>query len=151
MDTLYPSTMLFRARVDVDMQGRLAVTVVDALVPDIASGEESRLSRTELRPLLDRIASERGSALRVEIHEPDGKVFTDFHTTEPAPDTGAPTPAVTSPANAEDPIARHTRLSAHLGTGDVTGTGFSSGEKVTVAGVIYRRAAEADGRIELLL
>src|SRR3546814_7754948 len=95
MDTLYPSTMLFRARVDVDMQGRLAVTVVDALVPDIASGEESRLSRTELRPLLDRIASERGSALRVEIHEPDGKVFTDFHTTEPAPDTGAPTPDVT--------------------------------------------------------
>src|SRR3546814_1551525 len=119
MDTLYPSTMLFRARVDVDMQGRLAVTVVDALVPDIASGEESRLSRTELRPLLDRIASERGSALRVEIREPDGKVFTDFHTTEPAPDTAAPTPAVTpavtSPANAEDPDARHTRLSAHLG------------------------------------
>src|SRR3546814_7318453 len=74
-------------RVDVDKQGLLAVTVDDALVPDLASGEESRLSRTELRPLLDRIASERGSALRVEIREPDGKVFTDFHTTEPAPDT----------------------------------------------------------------
>lgn len=138
-------------RVDVDKQGRLAVTVDDALVPDIASGEESRLSRTELRPLLDRIASERGSALRVEIREPDGKVFTDFHTTEPAPDTGPPTPAVTSPADAEDPNARHTRLSAHLGAGEVTGTGFSSGEEVTVAVVIYRSAAEADGSIELRL
>ena len=138
-------------RVDVDKQGRLAVTVDDAQVPDIASGEESRLSRTDLRPLLDRIASERGSALRVEIHEPNGKLFTDFHTFEPALGSGAPTLAVTSPASAEDPDARHTRLSAHLGTGEVTGTGFSSGEEVTVAVVIYRSAAEADGSIELRL
>src|SRR3546814_16573491 len=98
-------------RVDVDKQGWLAVTVDDALVPDLASGEESRLSRTELRPLLDRIASERGPALRVEIREPDGTVFTDFHTTQPAPDTTTPTPPfpppVTTPANPEAPHPRH--------------------------------------------
>ncbi|MDN5896861.1 MAG: hypothetical protein L0H93_22925, partial [Nocardioides sp.] len=50
-------------RVDVNKNGLLDVTVDDTPFPDIDSREESKLSRTELPPLLDRIASERGSAL----------------------------------------------------------------------------------------
>ncbi len=69
-------------RVDVDKDGLLNVTVDELPFPSRDTGGESQMSRAGLRPLLDQIATEHDSALRVEIHEPDGKVFTDFHTTE---------------------------------------------------------------------
>lgn len=138
-------------RVDVDTRGGLAVTVDDAPIPDADSGEESKLSRSELRPLLDRIAFERDSALRVEIHEPDGKVFTDFHTPETAPDDRSSAPAVASPVHAQGAVARRTMLSAQIGSCEVTGAGFADGEEIAIAVVIYRRLAEADGTIALQL
>src|SRR5690606_34278133 len=81
-------------RVTVDDTGTLSVTVDDEPLPD----EASALTRGELRPLLDRIATDRGSALRVEVHEPDGKVFTDFHTPE----------STTAPERTPEPV-RHER------------------------------------------
>ncbi|HEY9565592.1 MAG TPA: hypothetical protein VIR30_17635 [Nocardioides sp.] len=133
-------------RVDVDNHGHLAVTVDEAPFPDIGAGEASTLSPADLRPLLDRIAVEHGSALRVEIHEPDGKVFTDFHTPEPPPRDRPPTAAPMQ----EAPIRRTTSW-AQIGSGAVTGTGFAAGEEVAIAVVIYRHQAKADGTIELNL
>lgn len=133
-------------RVDVDNHGYLAVTVDEAPFPDIGAGEVSTLSPADLRPLLDRIAVEHGSALRVEIHEPDGKVFTDFHTPEPPPRDKPPTPAPMQ----EAPVRRTTSW-AQIGSGAVTGTGFAAGEEVAIAVVIYRDQAKADGTIELNL
>jgi len=138
-------------RVDVDEHGLLDVTVDEVPFLGTESVAESRLSRSELRPLLDRIASERGSALRVEIREPDGKVFTDFHTPDPAPVEEASTVDVASPANPENSDEGRATLSAHLRTGEITGAGFGSGEDVAVAVVIYRHPAEADGTVALQL
>jgi hypothetical protein len=138
-------------RVDVNKNGLLDVTVDDTPFPDIDSREESKLSRTELPPLLDRIASERGSALRIEIHEPDGKVFTDFHTPGTAPGDNSSTPAVAPPVHALAATSRRTKLSARIGSGDVTGAGFADDEEIAIAVVIYRQQAKADGTIELQL
>lgn len=129
-------------RVAVDDRGSLSVTVDDESLTD----EASALTRSELRPLLDRIATERGSALRVEIHEPDGKVFTDFHTPE----------STTAPERTPEPV-RHER-SAHGGqpsvtveAGSLTGEGFQPGEEVVVAIVVHRATGNSDGTLDLHL
>lgn len=128
-------------RVAVDDTGTLTVTVDDEPLSDA-----SALTREELRPLLDRIATERGSALRVEVHEPDGKVFTDFHTPE----------STTAPERAPEPV-RHER-SAHDGqpsvsvkAGSLTGEGFQPGDEVVVAIVVHRATSNADGTLDLHL
>src|SRR3546814_20021897 len=102
-------------RVTVDDTGSLSVTIDDEPLSD----ETSAFTRGELRPLLDRIANERGSALRVEIHEPDGKVFTDFHTPSP---TAAPQP--TSEPDRHNRIARHTRPTVRVRAGPLPGGGL---------------------------
>ena len=129
-------------RVAVDDTGTLSVTVDDEPLPDQAS----ELTRGELRPLLDRIATEHESALRVEIHEPDGKVFTDIHTPEPK----------AAPERTPEPV-RHER-SAHDGqpsvrvkAGALTGERFQPGEEVAVAIVVHRTTSNADGTLDLHL
>ncbi|MCL4368857.1 MAG: hypothetical protein M1337_06795 [Actinobacteria bacterium] len=129
-------------RVAVDDTGSLSVTVDDQPLADEASAR----SRGELRPLLDRIATEQESALRVEIHEPDGKVFTDFHTLEP---TATPSPA-------SEPVT-HAR-STHDGqpivnvrAGSLTGEGFQSKEQVFVAIVVHTTTSNSDGTLDLHL
>lgn len=127
--------------VGVDDTGSLSVTVDDEPLSDA-----SALTREELRPLLDRIATERGSALRVEVHEPDGKVFTDIHTPEPT----------TTPEPTPEPV-RHER-SAHDGqpsvivkTGSLAGEGFQPGEEVAIAIVVHRAVSDSDGTLDLHL
>lgn len=138
-------------RVEVDEHGLLAVTVDEVSFPDYDAVKKPRLSRAELRPLLDQIARERGSALRVEIHEPDGKVFTDFYTPEPTPFDQPSLADVTVPANTDHASEPRASLSAQVGTSEVLGTGFASGEEVAVAVVIFRHRAEVDGSIALQL
>lgn len=129
-------------RVIVDGAGVLKVTVDEESLPDEMAG----LTRSELHPLLDRIAAERGSALRVEIHEPDGKVFTDFHAPEPTTAThSTPEPA---------PHSRRTRErqpSVNVHAGCVTGEGFQPDEQVVVAIVVHRATSNSDGTLDLHL
>ncbi len=132
-------------RVDVDKQGLLDITVDEVPLPD--TDTKSRLSRDELPPLLDRIATEHDSALRIEIHEPDGTVFTDFHTHRTPRDDEPPVPRV----HAQEAAARRTTLSAQIRSGEVTAIGFADGEEIAIAVVIYRHRAKADGTIELNL
>lgn len=130
-------------RVTVDDTGTLSVTVDDEPLSD----EASALTRGELRPLLDRLATDRGSALRVEIHEPDGKVFTDFHTPE----------ATVAPASTPKPVSHKRgarddeRPIASVRAGTLTGEGFQSGEEVAVAIVVHRATSNADGTLDLHL
>ncbi|NLE82094.1 MAG: hypothetical protein GX610_21455 [Rhodococcus sp.] len=128
--------------VTVDSTGALNVTVDDEPLPKQASG----LTRGELRPLLDRIAAERGSALRVEIHEPDGKLFTDFHTPEPTTAPG-PTPEPV-------PYLQNTRGRqpiVNVQAGSVTGEGFQADEQIVVAIVVHRTVSNPDGTLDLHL
>lgn len=129
-------------RVAVDDTGALSVTIDDEPLPDQAPV----LTRGELRPLLDRIATERESALRVEIREPDGKVFTDFHTPEP---TTAPEP--TPKPVSHERSARDVRPMVRVKAGSVFGEGFRSREEVVVAIIVHRTSTEADGTLDLRL
>lgn len=129
-------------RVAVDDRGSLSVTVDDEPLPD----DTSALTRGELRPLLDRIAAERGSALRVEVHEPDGKVFTDFHTSE-----AAASPVCTPKPVSHKRRARAERPIASVRAGALTGGGFQPGEEVAVAIVVHRATSNADGTLDLHL
>lgn len=129
-------------RVAVDETGSLSVTVDDEPLP----AETSALTRSALRPLLDRIATEHESALRVEIHEPDGKVFTDFHTPE----------ATAAPVSTPKPVshkrgARDERPIASMRAGSLTGERFQAGEEVVVAIVVYRGTSNSDGTLDLHL
>lgn len=129
-------------RVAVDDRGSLSVTLDDEPLTD----EASELTRSELRPLLDRIATERGSAVRVEIHEPDGKVFTDFHTPEP---TAAPKPTPKPVSHKHS--AHDERPIASIRAGALTGGGFQPGEEVVVAIVVHRATSNSDGTLDLHL
>lgn len=127
--------------VRVDDAGSLSVTVDDEPLSDA-----SALTREELRPLLDRIATERGSALRVEVHEPNGKVFTDFHTPE----------STTVPEPTPEPVRHEHRahdgqLSVSVKAGSLTGEGFQPGEEVVVAIVVHTTASNSDGMLDLHL
>ena len=128
--------------VRVDDTGALSVTVDNEPLPD----EASVLTRGELRPLLDRIATERGSALRVEIHEPDGKVFTDFHTPE-ATTASEPTPKPVS----HEHSARDARPMVRVQAGSVYGEGFQPGEEAVVAIIVHRTSTQTDGTLDLRL
>ncbi|MDP9823318.1 hypothetical protein [Nocardioides massiliensis] len=129
----------------VDNAGLLCVTIDGEPLAQEAPG----LDRSELRPLLDRISAERGSALRVEIHEPDGKVFTDFHTPaapDPAHPVG-PTPA----SAALERSGRDGRPTVRVQAGSVRGEGFQPDEVVVVAIVVHRASTNSDGTLDLNL
>lgn len=129
-------------RVTVDETGSLSVTVDD----EPLSNDASAFTRSELRPLLDRIAAEHESALRVEVHEPDGKVFTDFHTPE-----AAAAPASTSKPVSHKRDAHDDRPIASVKAGSLTGEGFQPGEEVVVAIVVHATTSNSDGTLDLHL
>lgn len=129
-------------RVAVDETGSLSVTVDN----EPLSNDASAFTRGELRPLLDRIAAEHESALRVEVHEPDGKVFTDFHTPE----------STTAPERTPEPVrhegsAHAGQLSVSVKAGSLTGEGFQPDEEVVVAIVVHRAHSNSDGTLDLHL
>jgi len=128
-------------RVTVDVTGALSITVDDEPLSDA-----SALTREELRPLLDRIATDRGSALRIEIREPDGKVFTDFHTPE-ATVASVSTPKPVSHKRS----GRDERPIASVRAGALTGDRFQPGEEVVVAIVVHRATSNSDGTLDLQL
>jgi len=94
------------------------------------------LTREELHRLLDTIAGDLASPVKVEIHELDESVFTDFITLEPK--------RAVQPA---EPV----RTSVSASTGEVSGDGFLPDEEVAVAVVIAHQVANADGIARLRL
>src|SRR5680860_1382689 len=94
------------------------------------------LTREELHRLLDTIAGDLASPVKVEIHELDESVFTDFITLEPK--------------RAVQP-AKPVRSSVSASTGEVSGDGFLPDEEVAVAVVVAHQVANADGIARLRL
>ncbi|MCW2787317.1 MAG: hypothetical protein JWP74_3834 [Marmoricola sp.] len=138
-------------RVIVDDTGRLDVELDDQPFETSASQPGSEFTRAELPDLLDQIARERNSAIRIEIHEPDGKVFTDFHTAVPFP-VDAPEPTGAGPRRRSGrPRKQRPALTARMGAGEITGAGFTAGEEVAVAVVMLRQWAADDGSVAIHL
>lgn len=115
--------------VEVDEKGFLTV----ALDHEPYSAEGS-LTRDDLQRVLDEIAADLGTAVRVEVHEANGNTFTDIVT------SARPHLRMVSPV-------RETTTTI----GDVAGGGFLPNEEVAVAVVVAHQFASTDGTARLRL
>jgi hypothetical protein len=119
--------VLTTVRFNVDTEGRLEVSIDGQ-----PHAEDRRLSRDDLRSVLDEITTRLGTAVRVEVHEADGTTYSDIETPaeNAAPDAMEPEPE-TTPA--------------------LAGAGFHPGEQVALAYVVARQEADADGNAAINL
>ena len=115
--------------VDVDKKGYLTVTLDRE--PYSADGS---LTRDDLKRVLDDIAADLGTAVRVEVHESDKSTFTDIITPKQRDTERAP-------------AARRVLASAF----GISGDGFTAGEEVEVCVVVARQVASDDGSTQLRL
>ena len=115
--------------VTVDQEGYLNVLLERE--PYAADGA---LQREDLEKLLDSIAADLGTPVRVEVHEADGVTFTDI---------------VTPSAPAARPVGQI--RPATTSVGEVTGDGFIPDEEVAVAVVVAHQVAGNDGTARLRL
>ena len=128
--------------VTVAADGTLTATVDGTPFP--APGETA-WTRTTFGPLMDAITSDRTVAVRVEVRECDGSVFTDII----RPRT--PRRAVTLP---EKPVpetrrSRHARRVPRLM--EVTADGFVPGEDVAIAVIVSHTDATGTGGARALI
>lgn len=114
--------------VEVDEKGFLTV----ALDHEPYSADGS-LTRDDLQRVLDEIAADLGTAVRVEVHEADGNTFTD----------------IVTPARRRLRMVKPVHQAATVG--ELTGGGFLAGEEVAVAVVVAHQVASTDGTARLRL
>lgn len=115
--------------VDVDEDGYLSVMLDHE--PYSADGA---LTRNDLKQVLNEIAADLGTAVRVEVREADKSAFTDIVTPE------RPKLAAVKPMR-----------QATTTIGEVTGRGFLAGEEVAVAVIVAHQVATTDGTARLRL
>jgi len=128
--------------VTVAEDGTLTVTVDGAPFP---SPDAGAWTRATFGPLMDAITKDRTTAVRVEVRESDGSVFTDILRTR------EPRRAV---APSETPVpetrrSRHARRVPRLA--EVTADGFVPGEDVAVATIVSHTDASGTGEARALI
>jgi hypothetical protein len=116
----------------VDEQGRVSV-----LVDHQPHTADTTLQRDDLTRVLEEIAADLGTPIRVEVREADASTFTDIvtppgRTPTAEPSAGGPAAALASPFG-------------------ISGEGFNAGEEVTVCVVVARQVAGDDGTARLRL
>src|SRR4051794_20005535 len=121
--------------VTVEADGYLAVT----LDREPYSADQA-LQRDDLPRLVDGIASDLGTPVRVEVHEVDGSTFTDIVTPEPR----RADPSTKQPKR----TAGRRALASAFG---ISGDGFTAGETVEVCLVVAQRVADDEGLAQLRL
>lgn len=115
--------------VTIDEQGYLTVTL------DREPYSAGRaLRRDDLEPLLNSIATDLATPIRVEVREADDTVFTDYVV------PGRPRAAPATPTRKV--------LASAFG---IAGGGFTAGEQVEVCVVVARQIADEDGTAQLRL
>ncbi|GAA1749687.1 hypothetical protein [Nostocoides vanveenii] len=128
--------------VTVAADGTLTATVDGAPFP---SPDATPWTRATFGPLMDAITKDHTIAVRVEVRESDGSVFTDILRTR------RPRRAVVS---SEAPVpetrqSRHARRVPRLA--EVTAGGFVPGEDVAVATIVSRTDATGTGEARSLI
>lgn len=120
--------VLTTVRCDIDTEGRLEVSIDGQ-----PHAEDRKLSRDDLRSVLDEITASLGTAVRVEVHEADGTTYSDIETPaeNAAPDAMEPEPETATPA--------------------LAGAGFRPGEQVALAYVVAHQEADANGNAAINL
>ena len=117
--------------VTVDTDGNLAVTLDRE--PYSADGA---LQRGHLQRVVEGIASDLGTPVRVEVHEVDGSTFTDIVTPGPRP---------------ADPSTKQVQRKALASAFGISGGGFTAGETVEVCVVVAHQTADDQGAAQLRL
>ncbi len=121
----------------------LEVTVDGAAFPPPAEGQA--WTRGTFGALLDAITKDRTVAVRIEVRESDGTVFTDLiHARKPTP----PESAETEP---RQPGGKHTKPKQAPELVEVTGEGFVPGEDIAVALIVAHTDATGTGHARALL
>ena len=128
--------------VTVAADGTLTATVDGT---PFASPDAGDWTRATFGPLMDAITQDRTIAVRVEVRENDGSVFTDILRTR------KPRRAV---APSETPVpetrrSRHARREPRLA--EVTAKGFVPGEDVAVATIVSHTDASGTGEARALI
>lgn len=110
-----------------------------------ASSDGSAWTRATFGPLMDAITKDRTIAVRVEVRESDGSVFTDILRTR------KPRRAVAPSENSvpETRRSRHARRVPRLS--EVTAHGFVPGEDVAVATIVSHTDATGTGEARALI
>ena len=110
-----------------------------------ASPDGTAWTRATFGPLMDAITKDRTIAVRVEVRESDGSVFTDILRTR------KPRRAVTPSQNPvpETRRSRHARRAPRLA--EVTAEGFVPGEDVAVATIVSHTDATGTGEARALI
>lgn len=125
--------------------GVLDVTVDGADFPPPESGA---WTRSTFGPLLDAITEDRRVAVRIEVRETDGSVFTDLiRARKPTP----PRPAETEPNEARGKHSKQHSKRKRPELVEVTGEGFVPGEDVAVAVIASHTDATGTGHARALL
>jgi len=96
---------------------------------------DGALRRDDLTRVLNGIAADLATPVRVEVHEADDSTFTDIVT-----------PPRQVPVSAPSPKRR--ALASAFG---ISGEGFTAGEQVEVCIVVARQIADRDGNAQLRL
>lgn len=124
--------------------GALDITVDGAPFPPPTSASE--WTRSTFGTLLDAITADRTIAVRIEVHEVDGTVFTDLiHTRRrPAPEPETATPPTRRGRRAKQPKQQPVLV-------EVTGEGFVPGEDIAVAVIVSHTDATGTGAARALL
>ena len=130
------------ALVLVAVDGTLTATVDGTPFP--APGETA-WTRTTFGPLMDAITKDRTIAVRVEVRENDGSVFTDII----RPRTPRRAVALPEKPVPETRRSRHARRVPRLM--EVTAEGFVPGEDVAVATIVSHTDAAGSGEARTLI
>ncbi|MDN6555968.1 hypothetical protein [Acidipropionibacterium jensenii] len=128
--------------VSVATDGTITATVDGTPFP--APGDTA-WTRTTFGPLMDAITKDRTVAVRVEVRECDGSVFTDIIRPR-TPRRAAPLPEKPVP---ETRRSRHARRVPRLM--EVTADGFVPGEDVAVAVIVSHTDATGTGEARALI
>lgn len=110
-----------------------------------ASPDANAWTRATFGPLMDAITRDRTIAVRVEVRESDGSVFTDILRTRKPRRAAAPS---------ETPVpetrrSRHARRVPRLA--EITPDGFAPGEDVAVATIVSHTDATGTGEARALI
>ena len=132
--------------ITVTENGALDVTVDGTPFPPPAAGSE--WTRGTFGPLLDAITADRTVAVRIEVREVDGTVFTDLTRSRKPTPPPPPDDDVTAPGTRRSRRAKHTGPPALV---EVSGEGFVPGEDIAVAVIVSHTDATGTGAARALL
>lgn len=129
--------------VTVAENGTLNVTVDGTPFPPPHQG--AAWTRSTFGELMDAVTADRTIAVRIEVRESDGSVFTDLiHARKPTPTE----PPETKP---QEQRGKHTKTKHMPELVEVTGEGFVPGEDISVAVVVAHTDATGTSHARALI